>query len=90
MFRFTINPPVFFGSVGTILMFVAIGAVVPTQAEAFWGQCRPGFSLHLAGSISWRSGSFCSAASSSHSLYGPQEEPDIDGTLRLLLRAQLR
>ena len=37
MFKFTINPPVFFGSVAIILMFVAIGAVVPAQAEAIFG-----------------------------------------------------
>jgi choline/glycine/proline betaine transport protein len=37
MFKFTINPPVFFGSVAIILLFVAIGAVAPTQAEAIFG-----------------------------------------------------
>ncbi|TCM53084.1 choline/glycine/proline betaine transport protein [Rhizobium sp. PP-F2F-G48] len=37
MFKFTINPPVFFGSVAIILTFVAVGAIVPAQAEAIFG-----------------------------------------------------
>ncbi|KQS64078.1 transporter [Rhizobium sp. Leaf371] len=37
MFKFTINPPVFFGSVAIILTFVAVGALVPAQAEALFG-----------------------------------------------------
>ena len=37
MFKFTINPPVFFGSVAIILTFVAVGALVPAQAEAIFG-----------------------------------------------------
>jgi choline/glycine/proline betaine transport protein len=37
MLKFTINPPVFFGSVAIILMFVAVGAFVPHQAEAIFG-----------------------------------------------------
>jgi choline/glycine/proline betaine transport protein len=34
--QFTINPPVFFGSVGIIFVFVAIGAIVPEQAEVLF------------------------------------------------------
>ncbi|KQR72914.1 BCCT family transporter [Rhizobium sp. Leaf341] len=37
MFKFTINPPVFFGSVAVILMSVAVGAVAPMRAEAIFG-----------------------------------------------------
>ncbi|KQS75556.1 transporter [Rhizobium sp. Leaf384] len=37
MFKFTINPPVFFGSVAVILMFVAVGAIAPMRAEAIFG-----------------------------------------------------
>ena len=34
MFRFIINPPVFFGSVSIILVLLGVGAFLPHQAEA--------------------------------------------------------
>ncbi|GLQ54005.1 transporter [Devosia nitrariae] len=37
MSRFVINPPVFFGSVAIIGLFVAVGVVFPGQAEAIFG-----------------------------------------------------
>ncbi|CAN7721876.1 BCCT family transporter [Rhizobium sp. LjRoot98] len=37
MFKFTINPPVFFGSVTIILLFVAVAAIFPGRAEAIFG-----------------------------------------------------
>ena len=36
MFGFVINPPVFFGSVGLIVLFLALGVVAPGQAEAIF------------------------------------------------------
>ena len=37
MKSFIINPPVFYGSVIVITLFVAIGIVLPGQAEALFG-----------------------------------------------------
>ena len=36
MFGFVINPPVFFGSVGLIALFLLVGVLVPGQAEAIF------------------------------------------------------
>ena len=42
MFGFIINPPVFFGSVGVILLFLAVGVVAPNHAEAIFGSLQSG------------------------------------------------
>jgi len=42
MFGFVINPPVFFGSVGLITLFVAIGVLFPDQAESIFTGLQSG------------------------------------------------
>ncbi|MFC5387351.1 BCCT family transporter [Aquamicrobium segne] len=42
MFGFVINAPVFFGSVGVILLFLSIGVLAPKQAEAIFTGLQSG------------------------------------------------
>lgn len=42
MFGFIINPPVFFGSVGLIVLFLAVGVLAPGHAEAIFAGLQAG------------------------------------------------
>ena len=50
MFKpFVINPPVFFGSLAIVLVFLAIGIVLPAQAEAIFRNLQ----AHILASFGW-------------------------------------
>jgi len=48
-FKFVINPPVFFGAVSLISLFVAIGGLMPDQAEHIFS----GLHTHILASFGW-------------------------------------